>query len=149
MARNRCPFHDRYPMDVNPWFFSSAALLCALCGWFLYLASIAKDRVPRRALAMFGSQGAAIVASGLAMVSLRGGAVSEVVGPGVVSGLAVIVALLFFVLYSQRKTPLGGIQVEVGQPLPPFSLRDGEGTMVSTSDWRGDRILLKFFRGSW
>ena len=67
----------------------------------------------------------------------------------VVAGFAIFMGLFFFVLYSQRKTPLGKLQVEVGAPMLAFESVDSSGNTVDSDDWRGRRILLKFFRGSW
>ena len=35
--------------------------------------------------------------------------------------------------------------VEVGQPAPEFTLPDQEGTPVSLSDFRGQRVVVYFY----
>ena len=81
------------------------------------------------------------------MFGVRAGSVP--VGLMIVAGFAIFMALFFFALYSQRKTPLGKLQVKVGAPMLAFESVDSSGNTVDSDDWRGRRILLKFFRGSW
>ena len=97
---------------------------------------------------MFITQTAGLIfaAAGLAF-ALRDGGIP--VGILFLSGFAIFMGLFFFILYSQRSTPLGNLQVELGSPMLAFEGMDSDGNPVSSDDWRGRRILLKFYRGLW
>jgi len=56
-------------------------------------------------------------------------------------------ALLF--LHAQRKVPLGGITVRVGDRLPKFEALRPDMTSFDSTSLSGKRWLLKFFRGEW
>ncbi len=97
---------------------------------------------------MFISQAAGLILGSASLVfGARSGGVP--VGLMLVGGFAIFMGFFFFVLYSQRKTPLGKIRVEVDAPMLAFESVDSSGNTVSSDHWRGRRILLKFFRGSW
>ena len=130
------------------WALATAGLGSVLGGWAHYIATIPRDSVPRTPVVMFISQTAGLILGSASLVfGVRAGSVP--VGLMVVAGFAIFMGLFFFVLYSQRKTPLGKLQVEVGAPMLAFESVDSGGKTVSSDDWRGRRILLKFFRGSW
>ena len=134
-------------MSTLVWPFAIAALATVLVGWAAYLATILRDRVPRKPVVMFITQLAGIgLAIGTFFVSTRAGVP---IGAIVVSGFAIFMASFFLILFSQRKTPLGNIQVEVGKPMPAFIGTDSDGNTVNSDDWRGHKILFKFFRGHW
>jgi hypothetical protein len=74
-------------------------------------------------------------------------------GPGLLGGLAAGLAAaagaLFLVLTTISGLPAVRPAVAVGAPAPDFTAPDSEGRAVSLSALRGQRILLKFFRGHW
>ena len=137
-------------MDGNTiiWVFAAAAFVSVFGGWGHYIATIPGDRVPKVPQLMFVTQGAGLVLAGLSIV-LAVQAGSKPVSSMVLSGFALFMGVFFFILYSQRKTPLGKLQVKVGAPMLAFSTLDSSGQSVNSDDWRGKRILLKFFRGFW
>ena len=130
------------------WVVAVAALVSALLGWVHYFASIPRDQVPTTPILMFGTQSLALVLATAAIIV----ALAEPQPPmGVLlmAGLATFFAVFFYFLYSQRRTPLGHLQVAVGDVLPDFSVTAADGAVVHSADWRGQRVLLKFFRGHW
>lgn len=130
------------------WALAAAGLGSVLGGWAHYIATIPRDSVPRKPVVMFITQSAGLILGSASLgLGVRAGAVPG--GAVAVAGFAIFMGLFFFVLYSQRKTPLGKIQVEVGAPMLAFESVDSDGSTVDSNDWRGRKILLKFFRGSW
>jgi hypothetical protein len=97
---------------------------------------------------MFATQPAGLI---FAAASLALAMRNESIPVGIMflSGFAIFMGLFFFILYSQRRTPLGNLQVELGSPMLAFEATDSDGNPVSSDDWRGRRILLKFYRGHW
>ena len=135
-------------MSTLVWPLALAALGSVLIGWGFYIATIPRDRVPRTPILMFITQ---VTGVGLGVSSfLVGSLAGDLPGAAIfTAGFAIFMALFFLVLFTQRKTPLGKIQVEVGSPMLAFDSKASDGNIVSSNDWRGRRILLKFFRGFW
>lgn len=111
--------------------------------WGVYMAAIARERVPPRPLGHVAAQVGALAASLVAIV----------VGPSIATIAAAVLtvplAALFLFLLSQAPVPDATIRVAVGQPLLAFSAQTSEGASWSTEQLRGRRVLLKFFRGAW
>lgn len=111
--------------------------------WGVYMAAIARERVPPRPRGHVAAQLGAIAASLAAIV----------LGPSVATIAAAVLALplaaLFLFLLSEAPVPDTTIRVAVGQPLLAFSAQTSEGTPWSTEQLRGRRVLIKFFRGAW
>jgi len=108
-----------------------------------YARAVRAVRVPKRPRAHQAGIGLAAV--------LAAGALAH--GPGLVGGaLAVLVlvpAALFLFLTTQSGLPPGRLAVAVGAPAIDFEATDSEGRAFALSSLRGQRILLKFFRGHW
>ena len=130
------------------WTSACVGLGSVLFGWGHYIATIPRDTVPRTPLVMFITQAAGIFFASASLV-LGNRADSLPVAVMIIAGLAIFMALFFFILFSQRNTPLGKIQVKVGSPMLGFESLDSAGISVASDDWRGRRILFKFFRGFW
>jgi hypothetical protein len=129
------------------WALAGVGLGSVLGGWAHYISTIPRDRVPRNPVVMFITQTVGLIFCSASLVfGVRAGVPGGLLA---VAGFAIFMGLFFFVLYSQRKTPLGGLQVEVGAPMLAFNSVDSGGNTVNTDDWHGRRVLLKFFRGSW
>ena len=135
-------------MSTTIWLFAVLGFVSVFAGWGHYLSTIPRDVVPRVPMLMFVTQGAGLI---LAITSVVFGSSTEVtaVAPMVFAGFAIFMGVFFFILYSLRKTPLGQLQVQVDAPMLAFETLDSNGALVRSDDWRGQRILLKFFRGSW
>lgn len=130
------------------WALAGAGLVSVLGGWWHYIATIPADTVPRTPMVMFITQIAGVALGGASLV-LGDRADSLPVGVMVLAGFAIMLALMFFILFSQRKTPLGKIQVAEGAPMLAFGSVDSGGNAIASDDWRGRRVLLKFYRGFW
>ena len=135
-------------MNTILWALAGAGLGSVLGGWAHYISTIPRDRVPRKPIIMYVTQTAGLILGSVSLVvGVRAGDVPG--GFMVVAGFAIFMGFFFFVLYSQRKTPLGKLQVEVGAPMLAFESVDSAGHPINSNDWRSRRVLLKFFRGSW
>ena len=97
---------------------------------------------------MFVTQTLGLSLAGASLVlGFRAGSVPG--GVMALAGFAFFMGSFFFILYSQRKTPLGTLRAEVGALMLAFEGVDSSGNAVYSNTWRGRRVLLKFFRGSW
>jgi lysylphosphatidylglycerol synthetase-like protein (DUF2156 family) len=108
-----------------------------------YFSTIRAVRVAKRPRA---NQVATAVAMGLALVALGRGA-GWVGGALAIAVLAIGGLSLFLTLASGL--PPGRITVSVGGPALDFEAPDAAGRAFRLSSLRGQRILLKFFRGHW
>ncbi|RIK98048.1 MAG: hypothetical protein DCC71_21295, partial [Proteobacteria bacterium] len=68
---------------------------------------------------------------------------------GALAALVVAVAALFLFLTTQSALPRGRVAVAVGAPALDFAASDADGRAFALGSLRGQRILLKFFRGHW
>jgi len=130
------------PLSVG---LAAASFVLSLSVWVAYMATVPSGRVPRRPVGSVIVQVAAIVAA-VASLVLPDGLHPATIVP---AGLGLIAAPLFLFVLSQRKTPLGNLQVKVGDRLPAFRSTTSEGMAFDSAELTGTRTLLKFFRGSW
>jgi len=128
---------------------SAASFVIVMGTWGVYLASIPRGKVPVRP---FGSVIMQCIGTGLAVLAIvwsyQG---NETSGAAVIvpAALALMMALTFLWLLSQRKTPIGDLKVKVGDNLLSFKTTTSEGVGFHTDELMGKRTLLKIFRGSW
>ena len=122
---------------------AGASLAAVVTSWLVYLRSIPRGGVARRPV---GHVLTHLLGIDLAVAALTTTPTVPVAVPAA-SGL--ILGAAFLGLLSQRKTPLGSLKVAVGDPLLPFRCQDSDGAWFESSSLDGQRILLKFFRGSW
>lgn len=135
--------------DVGPAMgvvFSLLGVTLALASWAVYMAAIARERVPPQPWGHVATQVTAMVAS-IAGVLVGWGSTPALAIASV--ALSVPLALLFLWLLSEAPVPDAAIRVAVGQPLLPFTARTSDGATWSTDRLRERRVLLKFFRGGW
>ena len=116
--------------------------------WGHYLSTIPVEKVPARPVIH-----SAIMAVGLVLLllsfsrSMSNG--DSLLAPLLLSLFGIMLAGLFYYLLSIAGLPDGQLTVRVGQSLPSFQAMDDRGVPVNSQTWRGQRTLLKFFRGSW
>jgi len=126
--------------------FALGAMALVLGGWLHYLAAIPKERVPARPRAHQATMATALL---LAAAAVALGAPGPDVASLVVALVATGLSLFFFYLLAQAPLPDGALAVAVGDALPLIELKDSDGRLGRSADWRGRRVLLKFFRGHW
>jgi peroxiredoxin len=63
--------------------------------------------------------------------------------------LTVAIAALHLNTLADARLPAVSSSIEVGRPFPSVAFQDETGTVVDSASWRGQRILLKVFRGHW
>jgi hypothetical protein len=139
------------PQTMNTIAFaaSAAGFAAVMVAWATYLATIPSGKVPVRPVGWIILQlvGIVLAISGVAWSFQEGGS------PGVAviipAAFALMMGSTFFYLLSQRKTPLGNLQVTVGDTLLPFEATTSDGAGFHTDSLAGKRTLLKFFRGGW
>lgn len=135
-------------ISVSPTHLASIGLLFLLVGAGSFLRQAVRGTVPP------GQHFLRATAS-LAGLCAVAALVQRSVQPGPwlpVAALAMLPLLLgpaFVVLVSLRHVPLGGIAVGEGDPMLPFRALCPSGAEFNSDSLRGQRILLKFFRGQW
>lgn len=63
--------------------------------------------------------------------------------------ISIFMGTFFLWVLTQRKTPIGNIKVRVGDTLIPFEAKTSDGSDFTLADFKGKRILFKFYRGAW
>jgi cytochrome oxidase Cu insertion factor (SCO1/SenC/PrrC family) len=61
----------------------------------------------------------------------------------------VVLALAAASAAQVHRLPKPQIESAAGQPAPDFTLRDQSGKAFRLSEFRGNRVLLIFYRGYW
>ena len=128
---------------------SVAGLVVVMGTWFAYLATIPRGTVPARPIGSIILQcvGIGLAISAIVWSFLGGGTSGVAVfAPAV---FALMMGPTFFYLLSLRKTPIGDLQVKVGDTLLSFEASTSESARFHTDELAGKRILMKFFRGGW
>lgn len=66
-------------------------------------------------------------------------------------GVSMLLLMLgSYVNFVLARIPDAPMVLRVGEPAPPFTLRDAAGRPVSLTDYRGQKpVLLVFYRGYW
>lgn len=114
-----------------------------------YLRTIPRGKVPESvaALVMGLSVGVGLAAAGIIWsIQSTGSAGVAVIAP---AAFALMMGTFFLWVVTQRKTPVGDLQLKVGDTLLSFEASTSEGAGFATAELAGKRTLLKFFRGGW
>ncbi len=117
-----------------------------------YLKTVPKGTVPKSVKPLFSKLALGVIISlislcyGITQVGLDG---FWTFIPYFLIVFPVLFGSLIMWFLTQRKTPLGNIAIQVGDPIIPFTALDSEGGNFSSEEFSGRRILLKFFRGEW
>jgi hypothetical protein len=125
------------------YFLTLGGFLLVLVAMIQYFMTIAKETVSedvRPYVALFG---------GGAVISVIGAFLAPGAGTIILAALAVATGGFLIWLLGQRQVPDGELIVRVGEILPPLAALNQEGELVDIADLRGQRVLLKIFRGSW
>ncbi len=130
-------------MGISPQFMAVAALGIAVATWGFYLVAIAKNTLSGLP---WGSIALMLVALAGGAYAVAGQPTAPVIGPAAVG---ITMSGLFLWLLSIRKTPIGDISVAVSGHMLPFVAQSATGSQFDSASLAGQRILLKFFRGSW
>jgi hypothetical protein len=128
---------------------SAAAFVAVMGTWGVYLASIPRGKVPVRPLGSVIMQFLGAGLAGLAIVWNYQGPETSGAAVIVPAALALMMALTFLWLLTQRKTPIGDLRVKVGDSILSFKSTTSDGVGFHSDELMGKRTLLKIFRGSW
>ncbi|WP_163133629.1 peroxiredoxin family protein [Agarivorans sp. Alg241-V36] len=131
------------------FYLSLSALLITVIGASHYFAKVKQRQTPKRPV-MFVS--ALMIASLLSIAALYITFTTFTIWSLAVvlmSSMPLIMTAVFVVTFKESKPPLGNIQVKVGDKLAPFVTTRTDGSIFNSELLNGQRVLLKFFRGSW
>jgi peroxiredoxin len=128
---------------------SGLGLLLTFAGIGVYFAKLMKNKVPVFPFGLIISLLGAIILGAYALWLVIPAPVLAVLPVAVLAGMAIFVSVFFLWVISQKNTPIGNIKVTVGDSLIPFTVNAADGSVFSTGDLAGKRVLLKFYRGSW
>ncbi len=128
-----------------------AATACALmlAAWLHYLWLIPQERVPERPVMHLSAMALAILGALLTPVLSVQMASEWTVVEAALELMAIGGASFFFYLMTQAPMPDGARTFNVGDPLPAFATQNHDGQQVRLEDFRGKRVLIKFYRGYW
>ena len=129
--------------------FAGIGFLFVLGSWMWYLSTIPRMAVPRRPIGTILFQALGAVAAIIALLAYRPESGMTAVLVYLLAGMALGFSLFFFWLLTQRKTPIGELQLSVGDQFLPFEAVTSDGTPFSSEEMAGQRVLFKFFRGGW
>lgn len=130
-------------MGISPQILAVAALGIAVATWGFYLVALAKNTLSGLPWGSIALMLVALIGGAYAIVGLS---TAPVIAPAAVG---ITMSGLFLGLLSIRKTPIGAITVAVGGHILPFSAQSATGSQFDSASFAGQRVLLKFFRGSW
>ena len=126
------------------------AVALALAGFILvggpvgyYFTTISREKVP-----VDPTRYNVTIALGV-VVGLAGILLAPAATTGILGGVAVGLGGFFLWLMSMRHLPDGELVARLGEPLPALEAPDQDGDLVRLSDLKGQRVMLKLFRGSW
>ncbi|TNE51686.1 MAG: hypothetical protein EP343_03130 [Deltaproteobacteria bacterium] len=117
-----------------------AIVLSAISWYFLIIDA---EKVPKR---VGGFASALVMGSG---ISLTGLVLSPSAFTGTITGVAALLGSFILWLLTQRRLPDGQLVVGVGDPMPPLIALDPHRKSFDLSKLKGQRVMVKFFRGSW
>jgi len=124
-------------------------LLSTLSGFGVYFSKLKRNSAPKVPIGISVALVAGFVLGALA-ISLSSGAtllVRFVVAVPYLINL--LMGSIFFFFFLQPKPPLNNIQIRKGEPILPFQSIDNAGLAFLSDNLKGQRFLLKFYRGSW
>lgn len=136
-------------MDGLSLLLAVLAFLLVMGTWGWYMSTIPRGTVPTWPLGSIITMGLGAVSAIGALVTLSSVRLVGVIIVLILSGMALGMAGFFYWLLTQRKTPIGDLKVEVGDAILPFEAHMSDGRPFHTDQFKGRRILLKFFRGGW
>ena len=117
--------------------------------WGWYMATIPRGNVPVWPIGSIILLSLGVVSALGALVSIGSAWLGGTIIVLILSVMSIGMAGFFFWLLTQRKTPIGDLQVAVGDTILPFDAVTSDGRPFHTDQIKGQRILLKFFRGGW
>lgn len=128
---------------------SIAGFLIMLIGISFYFSSLIKNKVPVVPVTLFLSLIIGVTSGVYSFYLVLPNTLLAVLPIAIPATLSIFMASFFIFVFSQKKTPIGDIKVNVGDSVLPFETKNSKGELFSTSDLKGQRTLLKFYRGAW
>jgi len=134
-------------MNMVAYTLAVIGLLTSFLGIVLYMRKVKQNRTPKTpvALGLFMILGLVIEGYAVSITTNILGTISTLI-PLSLSG---ILALMLGYFLLNKNTPIGNIQVKVGDSVLPFEVATSVGNTFNSEQLKGKRTLLKFYRGSW
>ena len=137
-------------MDLIYFTLGLAGFLLVMGTWIQYLLTIPDGAVPEWPTGGLIVEGAGFILAVLSLVTLS-------FDRPILAGFSILFALFalsmaiffYWLLLTQRQTPIGNIRVQVGDKVLPFEALTAEGNIFRSGELMGQRVLFKFFRGGW
>lgn len=136
-------------METIYFYLGCVGFLFVIVSWAYYARTVANETVQERLVGVLITLG---LGSALAIASLFTLSFNQ----PLVAILSIILSLIaiagtvyLYWLINTSQTPLGDLQVKVGDKLLPFEALTADGERFSSDELLGQRTLLKFFRGGW
>ena len=136
-------------MNISAVGMSAGGFVVVMVTLVTYLRTIPRGKVPESVVGLVLGllAGVGLAVAGVTWsIHSTGSAGVAVIAP---AAFALMMGGFFLWIVSLRKTPLGDLQLKVGDILLPFEASTSEGSRFTTDELAGKRTLLKFFRGGW
>tara|TARA_B110000211_G_scaffold228326_2_gene284372 strand:- start:716 stop:1537 length:822 start_codon:yes stop_codon:yes gene_type:complete len=136
-------------MDWSAFITAISGLVVMFIGISVYFSKLIKNKVPETPVGLFLALFVGVVSGVVSLYLAIPNSFLAVLPVAIPASLSLFLALFFLFVFSHKKTPIGNIQVKIGDKLLPFNTTTAQGTEFSEQDLLGKRTLLKFYRGSW
>lgn len=128
---------------------SILGLVVLIIGVSRYFSTIVKNNVPVVPYSLFFALaiGAASGVYSLFLVASDG--TTMIIAVAIPALISLFTSGLLTFIITQKNTPIGDIKVKVGDRILPISAMNADGKKFNDTQWQNQRVLLKFYRGSW
>ncbi len=123
--------------------FAAVGFVAVLAAITWYFSIISAETVPKSVGPFAG-----VLIGGIVVADL-GVALAPSVATALLAGLTLLLGGSVLYLLPLRKLPDGELVARIGEPMPPLVALDQDGERFDLTSLRGQRVMVKFFRGSW
>ena len=128
---------------------SLVGLVILITGVIRYLATIVKNNVPDVPYSLFFTLAIGAASGVYSLYLVASDSLMMIIAVAIPASISLFISGFFTFIFTQKNTPIGNIKVKVGDRILPFSAMNADGQEFSDSQWQNQRVLLKFYRGSW
>ncbi len=137
-------------METVYLYVALASFLLVMGTWTQYLLTVPQGVVPEWPTGSLIIQAVGFFAGLFALFTLDFSRLVSAIIAAVLAIFSIAMAIFFYwLLFTQRKTPIGDIRVQVGDKILPFQALTADGKTFTSDELSGNRVLFKFFRGGW
>ena len=136
-------------MNTTALSISVVGLFISFTGMIFYFFQVSKNEVPAKPIGLIISLLAGIGLGAYALILVYSSELSSMIPVAIPSFISIFMGFFFLWVIRGSKAPLGEITVKVGDYIHEFQAKNQDGEEFSSESLKGERTLLKFYRGSW